>query len=45
MMRKKKSSISISTELRKELAKFGEFGESYEDVIWKLIERCKKESE
>ena len=36
------SSIKISKKLKQELAKFGKFGESYEDVIWKLINMAKE---
>ena len=31
------TNIRVSKKLKEELAKFGKFGETYEDVIWKLI--------
>jgi len=37
-----KTSIKISNKLKQELAKFGKFGETYEDVIWKLINIAKE---
>lgn len=36
------TSIKISKKLKQELAKFGKFGETYEDVIWRLIKIAKE---
>jgi len=37
-----KTSIQVSRELLKELKFRGDLGETYEDVIWKLIKRNDK---
>jgi predicted CopG family antitoxin len=39
---RKSSTIRLSVETKKELNKFGAFGESYEDIIRRLIKRCKE---
>jgi len=36
------TNIRVSKKLKQELAKFGKFGETYEDVIWKLIKIAKE---
>lgn len=38
----KKRHIVISEETMKELEKIGKFGESYEDIILKLLDKNKK---
>jgi len=35
----KSTTIKISLKLRDKLKELGKMGESYEDVIWKLIDR------
>lgn len=37
-----KSTIQITNKLRKTLKEIGKKGESYEDIIWKLLESQKE---
>jgi predicted CopG family antitoxin len=38
----KRSSIQVTDKLREELKELGKKGESYEDVIWRLVNFYKK---
>ena len=47
MKTKQKSTIKLSKKCRKKLASLGDKGDTYEDIIWKLIKKgakrkCKK---
>ena len=44
-MKTKRSTITIPTELKLQLAKIGFFGESYTDVITKLLKRWNSTNE
>ncbi|WP_268952150.1 DUF7557 family protein [Salinigranum halophilum] len=33
-----KSSIALSEEAKNRLSEFGEHGETYEDIVWRLME-------
>jgi len=38
----KSTTIRIDAETKKALSKFGAFGESFDDIIQRLIKRCKE---
>jgi len=42
-MTKKTTRIRATIELCTKLKSFGEYGDSYEDIIWRLIEQYDKE--
>ncbi len=37
----KRSTIQVTEELRNALKELGKKGESYEDILWRLINECK----
>ena len=42
---RKKTTIEISFELRDKLAELGKKGDTYEDIIWKLIGKSQKNTQ
>ena len=41
-MEKQKPKVAISEKLKKKLDSLGNKGDTYEDIIWRLIENAKK---